>query len=160
MEEHEENGGAQGNPGNYVKNGLDRTPLQGHANRRPQHQAVILAKHEEKHAGADLPAGHAIAAVEVKSDGSFADLLVHQGENVGAGANGQNIGVADFRVEPVDHAPNNQAIENEIKKTVWNHQGQPVRPADILKASQEVRKQTAALGRGSMAQAAVKIGEA
>src|ERR1700722_13109399 len=118
MEKHEENGGAQGNPRDDVKNTLNIVQPHGRTNRRPKHQAVILAKHEKEHAGADLPAGQTVAAVQVKSDRAFADLLIHQGKNVGASADRQDIRVADFCVEPVNHGPNNQTVNQKIKKTV------------------------------------------
>src|SRR5438445_6127139 len=135
MEKHKNNAGAQCNPRDYVESRLETTPPQHHADRRPKHQAVILAKHEEEHAGADLPAGHPIPAVQIKCDGAFTDLLVHQRKNVGAGANGQDICVADFGVEPINHTPNHKAVEYKIKETIRNHQHEPARPADILKAS-------------------------
>src|SRR5487761_41623 len=140
MEKHEENAGTQSNPGNCVKHGLDGGPAQRYANRGPYDQAVVFAKHQEEHAGANFPSGYPIPAVEIEGDGAFTDLLVHQRENVGAGANGQNIRVADFNVEPINHAPNDEAVEHKIKKTVRNHQSEPATPADIFKALQEIRK--------------------
>src|ERR1700719_4705588 len=145
MEKHEENARAQSDPGDCVKHGLNGAPAQRYADHAPNDQAVEFAKHQEKHAGADLPSGYPIPAVEIEGDGAFTDLFVHQGEDVGAGANGQNISVADLSIEPINHAPDDQAVKHEIKETVRNHQSEPAAPTDVFKALQEIRKQSAAI---------------
>src|ERR1700730_5863525 len=155
MEKHEENARAQSDPGDCVKHGLNGAPAQRYADRAPNDQAVVFAKHQEEHAGADLPSGYPIPAVEIEGDGAFTDLLVHQRENVGAGANRQNIRVTDFGVVMTKHTPDDQAVEDKIKETVRNHQSEPATPTDVFKALQEIRKQRAALGGGGMVETVV-----
>lgn len=66
-----------------MKDALNTIPPQHRADGSPEDQAVILAKHDEEHAGAALPAGHPVPAVEIDRNGAFTQLLVYQGENVG-----------------------------------------------------------------------------
>ena len=73
----------------------------------------------------DFPALDAVAAVQVVGDHTLACLLVHEGNDVGAGTNGQDVRIADFCVEPIDHFPYHGAINQQIEATIEDHQGEP-----------------------------------
>src|SRR6202795_3174454 len=98
VEKREEYGDAQGYPWNDVEGRLEAIPTQEHANGRPQDQAVNLAEHDEEHAGADFPARHSVSTIQIDRNSALTNLLVHQRENVRAGANGQDIDVAYLSV--------------------------------------------------------------
>src|SRR5690348_12859716 len=105
-----------------MEDGLETIPTQKHAQSRPQNQAIEFTDRDEYHAGSNFPTGDPRAAIQIECDSSFTDLLVYHRKDVGACPNRQDVGVPDFSVEPVDHGPYHQAVQDQIEETVRDHE--------------------------------------
>ena len=160
IQKSEGHGRREREPRDHVKDCGEAMPPEQHPQRCPAEEVVVLAEHDEEHARAYFPRGNTVAAAQVDCDRAFAHLLVDDGEDVGAGADGQHVGVPKPHVEPADHAPDHDAVDQDEECAVGDHQCEPPRPAHVLENADEVGAEPLALGRSRPIQPAVEIDEA